>query len=284
LPGAIPRSLPVTEPKNLPATGLKKEHRKSSAGRQQLRIELARLLLEPGPGPRQGLAALAAETGWPLPETVTLAAIRAPDKLGAGVPAAVDGTALDGEVIADLAGPHPCLVVPGAVTRPRGLELASAFEDRRIAIGLTVPLTSAPDSLRWARRALALAESGVIDAGPLIWCEDHLVTLWLLSDPRLADQVVRQQLGILADLTPRQRARVLDTLGPWLEQRGTAAEIAALLHVHPQTVRYRIRQIERAFGDRLASPDARFSLELSLRLLRLLRRHTAPRQYRPADG
>lgn len=51
------------------------------------------------------------------------------------------------------------------------------------------------DSLRWARQALALAENGTIDAGPLVFCEDHLVTLWLLSDAALADQVSRRHFG-----------------------------------------------------------------------------------------
>ena len=41
--------------------------------------------------------------------------------------------------------------------------------------------------------------------------------------------------------------------------------MASLLGVHPQTVRYRVHQIEQLFGDALADPQARFELELSVR-------------------
>lgn len=274
-------------PVSLPARDLNPE---SGGTRQQLRRDLMRLILEPGPGSRHRLAALAAEAEWPLPPTVTLVVARAPGvpSPAAGIRAAevlAQSTAvLDGEVLADLTGTDAHLLVPGPVARSRGPALASALADWQVAMGLTVPLATAADSLRWARRALSLAESGAIDAGPLIWCEDHLLTLWLLADPRLADLVVRQQLSLLAHLTRRQRARILDTLGPWLETRGTAAEIAALLHVHPQTVRYRIRQIERAFGDRLADPDTRFVLELALRVMRVRQRQAAPPRPRTPAG
>jgi hypothetical protein len=55
-----------------------------------------------------------------------------------------------------------------------------------------VPLASAADSLRWAEQALALASAGIID-GQVVLCEDLLVTMWLLSDSALADQVTRRQ-------------------------------------------------------------------------------------------
>ena len=42
--------------------------------------------------------------------------------------------------------------------------------------------------------------------------------------------------------------------------------MAAALDVHPQTVRYRVRQLRDLFGDRLEDPDARFELSLALRV------------------
>jgi DNA-binding PucR family transcriptional regulator len=41
--------------------------------------------------------------------------------------------------------------------------------------------------------------------------------------------------------------------------------------VHPQTVRYRLRQIQELFGAALADPAARFDLEVALRARQLLR-------------
>jgi hypothetical protein len=253
----------------LSVEGYQEAQRRSGAGVQHWRRRLLRLILEQPSIPRQGIDELAKQADWPLPETVTAVAVRpAPDsgRADGGVPL------LDGDILAGLGCAQPLLLIPGPATAPREAELARVLACHRAAIGLTVPLAMAADSLRWAQQALSLAESGIIDGSALIRCEDHLITLWLLSDAKLADQVVRQQLGTLAQLTPHQRTWVTDTLGPWLEKRGTAAEIAELLHVHPQTVRYRIKQFEQAFGDRLSDPEARFALELAVRVMRLRQR------------
>jgi DNA-binding PucR family transcriptional regulator len=37
------------------------------------------------------------------------------------------------------------------------------------------------------------------------------------------------------------------------------------MHVHPQTVRYRLSRLRERFGDELDSSQARFELELALR-------------------
>jgi DNA-binding PucR family transcriptional regulator len=139
----------------------------------------------------------------------------------------------------------------------------------RICVGLTVPLADAADSLRWARQALALAEDGVLGEDRVLRCVDWLPTLWLTSDRGLLDQLARREFGKLEGLTPKQRTRLVETLGVWLETRGSASEIADRLHVHPQTVRYRMRQLEKTFGDHLADPDGRFAIELVVRAIRL---------------
>jgi hypothetical protein len=267
----------------LSAEGYREALRQSGTQRQRWRRQLMRLILEQPPVPRQGMTGLAEQASWPLPDTVTPVALRrgagAPNVpgpvLASGESPAEAGTGIsliDSDILTDLNCPQPALLIPGPATETRRLALAGALDGHRAVIGLTVPLAGAADSLRWARQALALAGSGVIGDAPVIRCEDHLITLWLLSDAKLADQVVQHQMGMLAQLTPHQRAWVTDTLGPWLEKRATAAEIAELLHVHPQTVRYRIKQFEQAFGDRLSDPEARFALELALRVMRLRQR------------
>jgi DNA-binding PucR family transcriptional regulator len=139
-------------------------------------------------------------------------------------------------------------------------------------VGLTVSTAQAADSLRWARQALALAGDGVLGDAPLTLCEEHLVTLWLLSDPALIDQLTRRRLTILDGLTTGQRDRVTETLRMWLISRGTATEMADRLRVHPQTVRYRMRKIQGSLGDQLEDPDARFEIEIALRAMWLRKR------------
>jgi DNA-binding CsgD family transcriptional regulator len=253
--------------------GYREVKERSAEERQAARRRLMQLILNrDDPVPLRALAGLAATAGWPLPEQVTAVALSfASSPAPAGDEAPAEPSA-DNDVLACLDDPQPHLLLPGDVATSRWAAAGTGLDGRRVAIGLTVPLADAADSLRWARQALALAEAGTIDAGPLIYCEDHLVTLWLLSDSALADQVSRRHFGALEALTPRQQERLTETFGAWLETRGTAAEIADRLQVHPQTVRYRIRQLERTLGDQFGDPDARFAMEMVLRVMRLRER------------
>ena len=72
-----------------------------------------------------------------------------------------------------------------------------------------------------------------------------------------------RRLAPLARLRPGQRDRIAETLLAWLQLGENAAEVAQRLHVHPQTVRYRMRQIHELFGDQLRDPDRRFELQLA---------------------
>jgi DNA-binding PucR family transcriptional regulator len=47
--------------------------------------------------------------------------------------------------------------------------------------------------------------------------------------------------------------------------QGNVPGMAELLGVHPQTVRYRMRQLESTFAERLQDPKLRFEMELVLR-------------------
>jgi DNA-binding PucR family transcriptional regulator len=51
----------------------------------------------------------------------------------------------------------------------------------------------------------------------------------------------------------------------WLAHQRHTPTVAAELHVHPQTVRYRVGKLRELLGDRLDTPDGRFGLELALR-------------------
>ncbi|WP_433888998.1 helix-turn-helix domain-containing protein [Streptomyces sp. CA-111067] len=210
---------------------------------------------------RSALAELAEHSGWPLPEEVTLVAVAAETR-----PAK---TALDKDVLADFGDPEPHLLVPGPLTEQRRASLSAALTGCRAAIGLTTSLSEAADSLRWARHTLALADAGIIGDEPVAMSEDHLLPLWLLGDPALVDQIAKKYLGPLVGLTATQRSRLIETLRIWLTTRGTAGQVAEQLGVHPQTVRYRIRLLDRAFGDQLAHPDDRFATEIALRALHL---------------
>lgn len=85
---------------------------------------------------------------------------------------------------------------------------------------------------------------------------DEIVTM-IADDDRLTDPRVRD----LRDTDPV----LADTLRAYLDCFGDIGAAAQWLHVHPNTVRYRVRRIERVLGTSLADPDLRLLLSLSLR-------------------
>ncbi|MFI7320785.1 PucR family transcriptional regulator [Streptomyces venezuelae] len=235
-------------------------------GQDIQRRRLLEHLLSDVATPRATLVELAERAKWQLPDEVTPIAFSAD--------ATPERGAISEDVLVDLTSPHPRALIPGSVDEHRRAFMRAAPHTTRAAVGLTVPLADAAESLRWARRALSLAEAGVLEGDAYIHCEDHLVTLSLFADPGLITALAEQQLAPLAGLTANQRDRLIHTLRAWLDTRGNVVQMAELLHLHPQTVRYRLRNLEKAFGDLLSSPDHRFATELVLRALELRARGT----------
>jgi DNA-binding PucR family transcriptional regulator len=112
------------------------------------------------------------------------------------------------------------------------------------------------------RRAGLEAVVAGLSEGPMA------VTSWaaLAADPALAADLAASRLAPLADLADGPRVRLTETLAAWLDRPGQVQAVAAALDVHPQTVRYRVRQLRDLFGERLEDPDARFELALALRV------------------
>jgi hypothetical protein len=241
----------------------------------ELRGRLLRRVLERPAASRRTIAELAERAGWTLPVEVTVVV--------AGARVRPVAAALSDDVLTDLDVPQPRLLVPGPFTAERRAMVEAALPDDRFAVGVTVPLEEAADSFRWAVRALGLAESGVIEDGRVTMCEEHLLTLWLMSDPRLIEELAEQRLAGLTSMSPAKQKALTETLRVWLESWSTAAEVGDRLHVHPQTVRYRLNQLKETMGERFTDPEARFGLELVLRAMRL-RDRAAPETGRRVLG
>ncbi|MFF2407712.1 helix-turn-helix domain-containing protein [Streptomyces sp. NPDC058092] len=256
----------IDELESLSREGFLEVQSQSGEQSEAMRRRLLHLVLTGRPVPRSAIAELCEQTGWALPEEVTLVAARAP--------AGLDRAGLDRDVLVDLSDPQPHLLIPGPLDDVRRQMLQRTLLGTRAAIGLTVPTALASDSIRWARRVLELIDAGIITDAPLVVCEDHLITLWLLSDPALLDQLARRELAPIAGISTSRRERLIETLHVWLETRGTAAHMGELLDVHPQTVRYRMRNLETIFGEQLVDPESRFSTEAVLRALQLRERGT----------
>ncbi|OXM63833.1 PucR family transcriptional regulator [Amycolatopsis vastitatis] len=225
------------------------------------RRKLLHLILETPPASPKAIAELAQLIGWPVPVDATPVAVHP----AGGVAPARRHAGLDADVLAELDTADPKLVVPGELSSARLAALQVALPDCRLSIGPCVALASVADSLRWARNALQLAERGVLAPRPVLRAEEHLATLLVNSDVGLVGTLRHRLFAPLADMTGKQQERLLETLRAWLDSQGNVVEIAERLSVHPQTVRYRMRQLQATFGDSLRDPAARFEMELALR-------------------
>ncbi|CAL9572387.1 PucR family transcriptional regulator [Streptomyces sp. Tu 3180] len=212
--------------------------------------------------PTDALAERAARIGWPLPGRVAVGVLLRPAR-EAVAPAVGQGVLLDMEY----EQPRMVIPEPDAAGRPELLHRALAGWSG--AIGPPVAVADAAKSLRWAEAALRLMERGLLPAGEVLHCTEHTEALVLLQPEELIDDLALRCLAPLTHCGPTHGRRLAETLLAWLETRGGAPEVAARLGVHPQTVRYRLRQIRELWGDEIDDPDRRFELELVLRAQRL---------------
>jgi DNA-binding PucR family transcriptional regulator len=120
-------------------------------------------------------------------------------------------------------------------------------------------------SVRRAIATHALLVAGRLGPEDFARAEEHLPALVIAADPALGAELAEQRLAPLAALPDGPRARLTETLRAWLDRPGHVQAVAAELGVHPQTVRYRVRQLRDLFGEDLEDPEARFELSLALR-------------------
>jgi hypothetical protein len=237
------------------------EAQSAAAGEsERRRRRVAALLLDPDTD-QAAVVAAATEAGWELPERIAALAWgaggrRLPSRLPPGSLVAEAADEDGGGGIALLADPR----APGLATR---LERAGARTP--IVLGPTVALGSAAGSAERARATLRLIERGVIAASGFTLADDHLGTLVAHGDERILAELAARRLSPLDEETPASRVRLSETLRSWLDHQGEVARVAAELHVHPQTVRYRLARLRELFGDLLDDPAARFELALALR-------------------
>lgn len=87
---------------------------------------------------------------------------------------------------------------------------------------------------------------------------DEIVTM-VGADERLVDPRLRELQA--------HHPVLAQTLGAYLDSFGDVGAAAQQLHVHPNTVRYRVRRIETLLSTSLADPDVRLVLSLGLRAI-----------------
>ncbi len=171
---------------------------------------------------------------------------------------------------------------PGRAGRVR-----AALRDRPAVLGPTVAWPEASVSVQRALLAWPVHVAGALGADPLAHTDDHLVTLLLAASPRLAGDLAERRLAALMAMPDSARERAIATLRAWLDAHGDVSAAAETLHVHPQTVRYRLSALRESLGDgALDDAGSRLELALALQAATALgpRGSRGMRGSRPGDG
>jgi hypothetical protein len=201
------------------------------------------------------LIAAAERADWSVP--VTLTAVLLPAAQVRGVLASLGpdtiqvGEDLPGVEPVDLGQPLSLLLVPDVEAAGRR-HLLRVLDGRQAVVGPARPWLRARSSYDRAAGTAALAPA--LREGAAVDSEEHLVDLVVGADPEALADLRARVLAPLAELRPTTRDRLAETLRSWLLHQGRRDEVAAELHVHAQTVRYRMGQLRELYGDRLDDP------------------------------
>ncbi|WP_237706540.1 PucR family transcriptional regulator [Kribbella flavida] len=234
----------------------------STSGRvlERYRERLGRHLL--AGAPHDVLLAAAERAEWTPPGSLT--AVLLPPVQARGALASLGAATLQvGEELPglDQAGqPFTLLLVPD-VDGPGRRHLLRVLAGRHAVVGPARPWAEARSSYERAARTVPLARTRTADP---VDSDHYLADLVLGADPAARADLrarVLEPLGVLPSAT---QERLAETLISWLLHQGRREEVAAELHVHAQTVRYRMGQLRGLYGDRLTDP--RFVRELILAL------------------
>jgi hypothetical protein len=229
--------------------------------RRRRQRELVELLLRDPPAEDADVRAAAKAAGWKPPSRVAALTCAETD-----LPSLARNLSSD-VLVAELdhAG---CVLVPDPEGPGQGAVLERAVGDTVATLGPTGNLAQLRESWLLARSTLQAVEAGAIEPAGLVRVDRHLGDVLLFEGRDLVARIAARRLAPLAPLTPKSRARMEETALAYLRHRGNAVAMATDLHLHPQTVRYRLPRLRELLGDALEDADARFELEIALRARR----------------
>jgi hypothetical protein len=233
------------------------EQAESAGMQERLRNTLAEQLLVEGADPGV-LAELARQVGWTLPAEAAVVLVPPGDQAALTALARLSTTCL---VLRT--SETPGLVVPDPRAPGTRQLLLTVLHGCRAVVGPAVPLRGLPRSAAITRDAMRVREAcGVGDS--VLFVDEHLDSLIVHRDEQLLDAWRRRCLAPLQGAGKGSRDAFRDTLRAWLLHMGDRRAVAEDLHVHPQTVRYRMSRLHELFGPVLDEPEGRRRLLLAL--------------------
>ena len=133
------------------------------------------------------------------------------------------------------------------------------------AVGLSrpqraeTPLAVARREAQWALARAAEAGRAVVSYG------DDRTGRWLTGESADLRALVDQVLGPVLSYDAAHSADLVSSVRIWLEHDRQTERAAAALHIHPNTLLYRVRRFEQISGRSLASTESLVEIWLALR-------------------
>ena len=239
------------------AHGYVQEQSRSGAERERMRCELADLLLS-NRSDTSAVRSTADRAHWRLPAEAALVLVDQSDPIARRIIERLDPQCLPVR--------RPSLygaIVPGPIGPTRKEELARTLRGVRAIVGQIVALEAFPASAGLARLGMALRQRGLLNDDP-VFVGEHLDMIIVQRDEEILEELRKQVLLPLAELSPATRERLTETLASWLRHMGDRTAVADELFIHPQTVRYRMSQLREYFGAELDSARSRARMLLAL--------------------
>jgi PucR family transcriptional regulator, purine catabolism regulatory protein len=134
-------------------------------------------------------------------------------------------------------------------------------------VGLSRPFPAGA-SLAVARREARWALTRAVDAGrDVVRYGDDRTDRWLTDDSADLRALVEQVLGAVIEYDGLHAGDLVPSVRVWLEHDRQTDRAARALHVHPNTLLYRVRRFEQISGRSLASTESLAEVWLALRAI-----------------
>ncbi|MET7933165.1 PucR family transcriptional regulator [Streptomyces sp. NPDC005322] len=134
-----------------------------------------------------------------------------------------------------------------------------------VAAGMSRPFSPGA-SLRLAQReALWAASHAAASGSALVRYGDDVTGRWLPDDPTALHALVEHVLGEALRYDAGHGSRLLPSVRTWMERDRRTDEAAAALHVHPNTLTYRLRRFSELTGRDLSATSAFAEVWLAIR-------------------
>jgi PucR family transcriptional regulator, purine catabolism regulatory protein len=135
-----------------------------------------------------------------------------------------------------------------------------------VAVGFSRPFSAAGSSVAVARREARWALARALEAGrPVVSYGEDRTEKWLTSETAELQALAAQVLGAVVEYDTEHSGGLVASVRVWLEHDRQTDRAARALHIHPNTLLYRIRRFEQISGRSLASTESLAEVWLAMR-------------------